>query len=301
MDFATARTPPRDCLSPLQRSGTLSRPHGPRQLGSKSPILSPRPLPPGPSRTPSDDDNDEDNPLVQNGLRSSTGRKRFYDDEGADDSSTSSKRALRAVAAGQYDSPRMSAKPRGSDPKSRGKATDRKEQGRSAAVARSAAGKDYTTDLQRTGSLPRSPHTRSLYQQSRPTGVEDTTPTRLPSSAVKGPSSTRIPRKPAPTNGDIEMELSLVRKQSIAERATVSTLRYYRAARSVADYAECRSMQPKGLPTRRRLSTSDSSCERAKKKPLSSRRNWTPLKLITRNTFQTSKLCVTRTAIKMRA
>ena len=221
LTFATtARTPPRDCLSPLQRNGTLSRPHGPRQLGSKSPILSPRVLPAGPSRsrTPSDD---EDNPFIQN-LRSSTGRKRYHEDEGGDDSSISSKRALRATAALQNDSARASPKPRGSDPKSRGKVTDRREQGKNAAVARSAAHKDYSTDLQRTGSLPRSPHTRSLYQQSRPAGSEAATPiTQLPSSAVKGPASSRLPRKPAPAGSDIEMELSLVRKQSIAERATV--------------------------------------------------------------------------------
>lgn len=97
---------------------------------------------------------------------------------------------------------------------------------------RSAAEFDGSKELQRTGSLPRSPNTRSLYQRSR--GVVESVsakPSPLTKAAVASRTN-RIPRKaPAAdvfSDEDVEnitplnMEVDLLRKQSIQDKQKVS-------------------------------------------------------------------------------
>lgn len=110
-----SRTPERALSPPLQRSGTISRPMGPRQLGSRSPAASPQPMPIARpsheeprSRTPSPFDEDPFLPLSHR-------KKRFYESEANDDDSFSSKRGLRELQDGSTEVYSKSTTPDQSD------------------------------------------------------------------------------------------------------------------------------------------------------------------------------------------
>lgn len=98
--------------------------------------------------------------------------------------------------------------------------------------ARAATDFDGPMELQRTGSLPRSPNTRSLYQRSR--GAIDSVavkPSPLTKAAVASRTN-RIPRKPPATDvfsdgneeniTPLDMEVDLLRKQSLQDKQKVS-------------------------------------------------------------------------------
>ena len=211
--MTTARTPPRNVMTPmgdamlsptaLRRSGTLTRPHGPRALGSRSPAASPCGLSKSTSAIsrPPSRAADENDPFTAS--RSET-RKRSYD-ENLEHSSSSSKRPVpdsksRPIADLTTPTSRTASQPRQGHADPLDVSND---VGRGALVlpadthieaVPTASRQANSTTTARTGSLPRSPHTRSLFQQSRqlPTA---------PSSDTKqaGQSVSRVHRKPVPT------------------------------------------------------------------------------------------------------
>lgn len=203
----------------------MSKPFGPRQLGLKSPANSPRVLypsaaPPGPTRTPSS--GDEDPFLSREATHAlSSSKKRNYEDE-PDDSSVSSKRKLREMFEATVSGAAHPSTPERSGSPDKARAPSK-------SVTRDVAGKELT----RVASLPRSPHTRNIFAQSR----------GLPASSSSA-SISKIPRKPVPTtpyhddnassenvhkpSEDVEMleqEITLVRKQSREEKAKVRSER----------------------------------------------------------------------------
>lgn len=280
-----AQTPTRqrshtpELLSPrtLQRSGTLSRPFGPRQLGSPSP-QGPRPAPlvfasstssqkqRNPDSSRQESPADENDPFLaqDSSLSLSQSKKRTYSDE-TDSDSTASKRQVKDFLE-QIDSSRTlqrtstpEAVPSQPQPIAEARSSVRREEVRREAGSKRGACAWHRPvaetaeqllppspspllllwqsrtrpksvrdlahkELQRVGSLPRSPKTRSLYQQGRPL----TSSASLSSLAgTSGATPSRFHRKPAPpviengaeepSRSDTEMQVDLVRRQSQAE------------------------------------------------------------------------------------
>jgi hypothetical protein len=219
-------TPERALSPPLQRSGTISRPMGPRQLGSKSPAASPQPpridtdIQTGlGSQTPSPLDDD---PF----LPSSYKKKRYYEGELNDDDSFSSKRALRELHDGSTEVHHKAVTPDQADRYSdQSRRAGKKEDHTS--KARAAAELGVGKDLHRAGSLPRSPNTRSLYQRSRDSSLSKPSP--LVKSTVVGQKS-RLPRKAPPS------DLSLYDDENQSPHATAALELHHKP--SDLDYTE---------------------------------------------------------------